>query len=433
MNSSSSDLFEVPDVREFHLPASFFTANRRNLLERLPDRVLLVVFAGRAVVMSADSEYRFFANRNFYYLCGIEQEESVLVIYKDKRDISTVLFIQSADLIKERWTGRRLRKEEAQNFSGINDIFYLPALEDYLQPYLSDKKLPVAIEQGLTFGPGKTFEKAILTSQKEREVISLGAHITRLRMTKSPDEVEMIKKAIKLTDDAIREMASHIRPGVTELELASSFDYALARRGCQVPAFPSIFASGENALCLHYMNPTGRVGSGELIQIDVGGRVAGLCADISRVFPADGFFTDQQKELYAAVRACQEKAFQIIRPGSFISAINDEVKNTARQQLEIMGIITPGKPEMSDVSSYYWHRVSHHMGLDVHDVNIPEIPLESGMILTVEPGIYIPQLGIGFRLEDDVLVTTNGCEVLSASIPREWREICTMVDARGGE
>jgi Xaa-Pro aminopeptidase len=207
----------------------------------------------------------------------------------------------------------------------------------------------------------------------------------------------------------------------------------LARRGCQVPAFPSIFAAGENALCLHYMNPTGRVGSGDLIQIDVGGRVAGLCADISRVFPADGLFTGQQKELYAAVRACQEKAFQIIKPGSYISAINDEVKNTAKQQLEIMGVISHNMPEQSDVSSYYWHRVSHHMGLDVHDVNIPEIPLESGMVLTVEPGIYLPHLGIGFRIEDDVLVTANGCEVLSSFVPREWDEICAMVGTRGGE
>lgn len=423
----------VSDVREFRLPAAFFAENRKKLLAQLPDRALAVIFAGKSVIMSEDSEYRFFANRNFYYLTGIEQEESILLIYKNSEKIRTMLFIQTADPLKERWTGKRLRNEEAQSLSGIQDIIYLPAFEDCLQPYFSDSSLPIAIEEGLANVPARAFHKVMLSLHKEREIIALRPLMTKLRMIKEPCEVEMIKKAIELTDIAIREMAEHIRPDATELSLSAAFDYALAKRGCLVPAFPSIFAAGPNALCLHHMNPTGKAGNSELIQIDVGGRVAGHCADISRVFPADGSFTEEQKALYTAVRACQEKAFQVIKPGMFLSEVNNEVKNTAREQLIKMDIIQEDNPAQADVTSYYWHRVSHHMGLDVHDLSAHEIPLEPGMVITVEPGIYIPQLGIGFRIEDDVLVTEDGCEVLSSFVPREMDEICAMVGARGGE
>jgi len=423
----------MTDIREYQLPASFFASNRQKLLAKLPGQALAVIFAGRAVTMSADDEYPFFANRNFFYLAGIEQEESVLVMYKKGNDVRTVLFLQTQDALRERWTGKRLKRETAAELSGVSEIRFLPALEDFLQPYVSDHSLPIALEEGLTHGPGKQFEKFILSLHKEREVVSLSSIMAKLRMVKEPCEIEMIRKAIELTDEAIREMALHIQPDVTELALTSAFDYALARRGCLVPAFTSIFAAGENALCLHHMVPSGKAGPEELIQLDVGGRVAGLCADISRVFPASGYFTEQQKVLYAAVRACQETAFRKIRPGTTLHQINEDAKNTARIELEKMGIIPGSTPAESDVTTYYWHSVSHHLGQDVHDLSIREIPFEPGMVLTVEPGIYVPQWGIGFRIEDDVLVTENGCEVLSAFVPREWDEICSMVGTKGGE
>jgi len=416
----------ISDVSDFFLPSSFFLNNRSKLLERLPEIALAVVFAGKAVSMSEDSEYRFFANRNFYYLTGIEQEESVLVMYKNKNSVRTVLFVQPEDELKERWNGKRIRMAVAQDRSGIRDVYYLPAMDDFLQPFLSDDALPVALEENLKHGPGKAFEKAILSLHKEREIISIGPVLARLRMVKEACEVDMIRKAIALTDEAIREMAAFVRPDVTELTLYSSFDFALARRGCLVPAFPSIIAAGKNALYLHHMNPTGKAMAGELIQIDVGGRVAGLCADISRVFPADGSFSERQRTLYAAVRACQNTAFSVIRPGCYLADLNNEVRNTAKEALESMGVLPADQPAEADVTTYYWHNVSHHLGHDVHDLCIREAAFEPGMVLTVEPGIYIPEWGIGFRIEDMVLVTEGGCEILSQSIPREWNEICDL-------
>ncbi len=419
------------DVREYRLPASFFALNRQKLLDRLPERALAVIFAGRAVVMSTDDLYPFFANRNFFYLTGIEQEESVLVMLKTGRNVKTILFLQVQDPLRERWTGKRMTREEATEISGIPDVLFLPALEDYLSPYISDDELPVALEECVPFGPGKLFERTVLSLHKEREILSVGAILAKLRMVKEPCEIEMIRLAIELTDLALTETAAHIRPGVSELELTTAFDYALDRRGCRLPAFESIFAAGKNALCLHHMNPVGQAGPDELIQVDVGGRVAGLCADISRVYPASGYFTERQKLLYEAVRACQETAFRVIGPGKRLTAVNEEVKKTARAELERIGVIPGETPADSDVSSYYWHSVSHHMGMDVHDLSIRELPLEPGMVITVEPGLYVERWGFGFRIEDDVVVTEDGCEVLSAGIPREYQEIEETV-GKGG-
>jgi Xaa-Pro aminopeptidase len=421
----------ISDVRDVFLPPSFFSKNREKLILRLPPSFLAVVFAGQAVIMSEDSEYRFFANRNFYYLAGIEQESSVLVISRKNDVLRTALFIEAADELKERWTGKRIRMETAKERSGLQDVFYLPALDDYLDEYLSDTMLPIALEQKVKRGPGKAFEKSIRSLYVERETVLLGPILAELRMVKEVCELDMIRKAIALTEEAIREMSPHIRPGVTELELYTSFEYALARRGCLVPAFPSIFAAGKNSLFLHHMNPTGCAKQGDLIQMDVGGRVAGLCADISRVFPADGVFSKRQLSVYSVVRACQMTAFSKIRPGCQISDINDMVKETARLELIALGVLAEAAPATEDVSSYYWHNVSHHVGHDVHDLCIRETKLAAGMVLTVEPGIYIPEWETGFRIEDMVLVTDQGCEVLTSSVPREWDEICTLTGSKG--
>lgn len=422
------------DIRDIRLPSSFFIDNRRKLLSRLPENVLVVIFAGKAVIMSSDSEYPFFANRNFYYFSGIEQEESVLVLFRRNSEIQETVFVQTQDPLRERWTGKRMTREAVQEFSGIQDVRFLAGFEDFVKPMIQDQSLPIALEQGLIAGPGKSFEKLVLSLEGEREMISLETICARIRMVKEPCELDMIRLAIQLTQEATEEMARLIRPGVSELLLTSAFQYALHRRGCLIPAFPAIVAAADNALCLHHMNPVGRAQAGDLIQIDVGGRVAGLCADISRVFPASGYFSDRQKALYAAVRACQEACFRAICPGKLLSEVNDETKRSAKEELRKLALLSDDPSDLRDVSSYYWHNASHHLGHDVHDICLREIPLQAGMVITVEPGIYVEEWGIGFRIEDDVVVTNDGCELLSRSFPREQDEMCLMIqDAERGE
>lgn len=418
----------MEDVREIYLPADFFSGNRKRLLERLPCNTIVVVFAGAVVKMSVDNDYPFFANRNFYYLTGIEQEDSVLVLYKSAEGkAETRLFVQPYDAHRERWVGKRLTKEEASKLSGCEEILYLSELDTYITPFLADSSIHIALEEGLAYGPGKAFQKRVLSLGQEYDRIDLAKHFSVLRRVKQPIEIEMIKKSIALTDLAIREMAEAIRPGVTELELSARFNYALARRGCLIPAFPSIFAAGDNALCLHHMNPVGVLEKDRLIQIDVGGRVAGLCADISRVFPASGVFSDKQKKLYEAVRACQEIAFAALRPGINLVEVNQIVRQEAGKWLVELGLIADDEKKESRIDEYYWHNVSHHMGMDVHDIVGREVSLEAGMVVTVEPGIYVPEWGTGFRIEEDVLITSEGCLVLSADLPREMDDICRLM------
>ena len=424
----------MTDTREFRLPTSFFAENRRKLLQRLPDDVLVVLFAGKAVTMSSDSEYPFFANRNFYYSTGVEQEQSILVLLRQAGSVSETLFIQTQDPLWERWTGKRMTRDAAGELSGVEDVRFLPEFEDYINPILQDHSLSVAIEEGSHTGPGKEFEKLILSLEGERETVSLAPVFARIRMIKEPCELDMIRHAIRLTHEAVEETVRHIRPGVTELMLTSAFQFALNLRGCLISAFPPIFAAAENALCLHHMKPIGRANEGDLIQIDVGGRVAGLCADISRVFPANGTFTDRQKALYEAVRACQETCFRSIRPGKLLSEINEETKRSSREELRKLSLLSDDPSDLREVSDYYWHNASHHLGHDVHDVCVRELPLQEGMVITVEPGLYVEEWGIGFRIEDDVVVTSEGCEILSDFFPREADEICQMFsDAERGD
>ena len=414
------------DSREERLPVVFFEKNRRKLAAMLPERAVAVIFAGTPKTLSADVEYPFFANRNFYYLTGVEQEFSVLTLAKDGESLVATLFLLPCDPEKERWTGKRLTTAAAAELSGITDIRLTAQAQDYWHELLEDSQRSFAYEEEDRAEAARKFGKLLLSQSREMDIVSLSPLLTELRMVKESCEIEAIKKAIHLTEEAVRGMAVSVKPGVSELELSAVFRYEMESRGCLQQAFPAIIAAGDHTLCLHHNTPSGYLQEGDLLQLDVGGRVAGLCADISRSFPVGGHFTEKQRILYNIVLACQRAAFDFIRPGVTIAEVNDKTCETAYTLLCEVGLLPgerSGQSGAEDIDDYYWHNVSHHMGHDVHDVAFREKPLSPGMVLTVEPGLYIPQWGFGIRIEDDVLVTQTGCEVLSVSFPREIDEM----------
>jgi len=407
---------------EDKLPVSFFKNNRTKLAAHMADESVCVVFAGRSITMSEDLVYSFFANRNFFYLSGIEQEESILVLEKNGNHTRTTIFIWENDQEKEKWTGKRLSVSEVKNFSGADEIcqlthwgvFSAQLLKKYSCFFLeSERSLEKEFENHILSCPGSV-----------AEVKPLKAIMTSLREIKEDCEIEFIRKSIHLTRDAMKEFAAFIYPDKTESELLAFFNYTMQKRGCFVQAFPPIVGAGEHSLCLHHAVPSGKLGNTDILQLDVGARWGGLCSDISRVFPACGEFTKHQKMLYAAVRACQESVFAKIRPGVTILELNQTAKETAADYLSEYGIIPRDE---KNVSEYYWHSVSHHMGHDVHDISDRNKPLQPGMVITVEPGLYISEWGFGMRLEDDVLVKKNGCENLSSFFEREEDQISSMV------
>jgi len=422
----------IPDVRDYRLPPEFFRGNRSKLVEALPERCYVVLFAGQSVPMSADSHYRFFADRNFFYLSGIDQEDSILVIRKNGSNVTTALFIHTCDPLRERWTGKRLTVDEATERSGADEVFFLPVSTDYLMNLVNESSFSLATDSGIRPGPGMNFEQMAGKIRGEENLIQVAPLLTGLRMVKDKSEIEMIRRSIEVTDLAIRDALIILCLGVSELELLAAMEHGMSRKGCLLPAFPTIVAAGANAFCLHHSNPSGKeISRGALVQFDVGATVGGLCADISRVYPVGGAFSDKQKAVYDAVRLCQEEAFRVIRPGVTLTEINQAVRRVAEAQLTKLGLLIPG--EEQDLGEYVWHNAAHHLGMDVHDVCVKEAPLTKNCVLAVEPGLYIRQWGVGFRIEDDVLVTEDGCEILSDFVSRERDEIEELIGSVSGK
>lgn len=408
------------------LSTDFFVNNRNRLLELLSEGSLALLCADRPVIRSADQKHDHFADRSFFYMSGIEQEEAILLLYRNEGCSRQVLFIPATDSMHERWNGHRLSREEAAAASGIDEILYLDSFEGMLADiFASEKPSYVWFDKSAPGQQASSLRQLMLElvhrqAQAPAQMLrDLSPLLIQLRMIKSQEELDLIRAATGLTLEGILAMMRAVKPGVFEYQLLSEFEYTLAQAGCLKPAFPTIVAAGDNALCLHYMTPFDQAEAGELIQIDLGAEVGGLCADISRVLPVDGRFSPRQLELYELVRACQEEAFAIIKPGIKIVDINTACRKVAAEGLRRMGLLK----QDTDVVEYFWHGVSHHLGLDVHDISHKEAVLQPGMVLTVEPGIYIPEWSMGMRIEDDVAVTENGCRLLSAAIPREAHEI----------
>lgn len=419
------------DVRDHRMPASFFSGNRKRLSEQLPEQCCVVLFAGETVYMSEGAEYRFHPDRHFFYLAGIEQEGSVLVIRSDASRTESSLFIHSNDPLKERWTGKRMTPAEAIERSGVDEICFLETLDDVLSAVLSDSSCIIATDRGIRPGPASRFIEKVKRQRGEDGLISLAPILSRFRMKKQACEVDMIRKAIELTDVSVRDALVLLRSGTSELELCTAMNCAMNRVGCLEPAFPTIVAAGENAFYLHHSEPEGKpIPKGVMIQIDVGASVAGMCADISRAYPSSGVFLARQSALYDAVCSCQEKIFAMLRPGIMISDINKTFREAAAEALVKLGIISDR--ESAETGEYLWHNAAHHLGMDVHDACVKDLPIESQAVLAIEPGIYIRDWEMGFRIEDDVLITEDGCEVLSSFITRDRFEVEELLGMSGG-
>ena len=397
------------------LSSGFFKHNRQRLARYLNNQSLALLVSGKAPAKTADEFYPFFANRSFYYLTGIDQEESALMLMKVNDSVEEILFIQDRDELKERWTGAMVGRDDAKAVSGCSDVRGMESFHALVEKWIESRSGDLYIDFSASNQQADSLKHWLGRHHDKRRMKDVSPILTELRMIKQPEEIAAMKKAISLTGEGIQAMADTIRPGAYEFEASSAFKAKLAEQGILDTAFPSIVAAGKNSLCLHHMKPYGVIAPGDLVQLDVGAAVAGVCADISRVIPADGHFTEKQKHIYRIVRQCQETAFNMIKPDRCLNEINLACQEAARNGLIKIGLLD----EQGSVKDYFWHSVSHHLGFDVHDVSKKEVPLRPGMVITVEPGVYIKQWQIGIRLEDDVLVTDTGCEILSADIPRE--------------
>lgn len=390
----------------------------------------LILFAGSAPRKTADAFYPFFANRNFYYLTGILQSESVFLAVNRDGHIEENLFIHEKDQMIERWQGHRISHEEAIAQSGVENIRDIKTLDGTLTEILESGSITSLWYDFDKFDEGR---RDALQNKHSESILALHHWITfknaypiicASRTIKDTDEVAEIRNAMAITRDAIHAMMKAAKPGMHEYQLEGVFTKVLADAGVREPAFANIVSAGRNNFYIHYEEPMGMLHDGDLILTDVGARKNQYVSDISRAFPVNGRFTPEQKEIYSIALNVNKELMGLLVPGK-ISFEQIEAHARRRVSEELIAAGHLGKDE--DVSKYYWHKGTHHIGLDVHDVGPHGDPILPGMVFTIDVGIYMEDQNIGFRVEDNVLITETGYEHLSADIVREIDDIEEMM------
>lgn len=391
------------------LSKAFYEKKRRKLSEQMEPGSQAIVYSGREIPMTEDASYPFFANNNFYYLTGIREPEVVLLISKNEfGEVQEQLFIQKADPDKEKWVGKRINRNCAQSLSGIEKICFIDDLtkemirQKVFSKFYFDFKVPV--HQSF-----KIEDEMLQKKIQACELMDLHPMLSSMRVIKASEEIEAIKKANHLTKAAIEALKPYIKPGVYEYELAAFFEYYIKKAGSEGLAFETIVASGKNAVVLHYVSNRSKAKAGDLILFDVGARVDGYCGDISRTFSVGEVMTKEQEKLHQIVGEVQQEMFLAFKPGAILKDLQNLTKDLFWEKCTAAGF-TPGN---NDITEFYYHGIGHPLGLDTHDVR-PEgnLILAPGMVMTVEPGLYLEKLGIGIRIEDDVIITETGCEVM---------------------
>ncbi|MBW4827880.1 MAG: aminopeptidase P family protein [Clostridiaceae bacterium] len=403
----------------------FFIKNRKELAKVLDDNSILLLFAGTAPYKSADEQYQFAPNRNFYYLTGIDREKIILLISKIDGDISEKIFVERPDPVMARWIGARMTAEEAKEVSGVENIDYLDKFEETIGSILERnriEKLYLDLERqeiGAAITEPQYFAKMINERYPYIEIKNVYYDIAKLRVIKSDEELQLMKKAIEITKEGIENMIDNIKPEMMEYEIEAYFDFTLKKNGIYEKAFKTIAASGKNATILHYVENNCNAEDGDLILFDLGAQYKYYNADISRTFPVNGKFTERQKQVYNIVLKAKEAVEEAARPGLPYKELDEIAKKVLAEGCKELGLIEDDK----ELVKYYFHSVSHYLGLDAHDIGIYNTVLKPGMVITNEPGLYIEEEGIGIRIEDDLLITEDGCENLSKDILKTVEEI----------
>lgn len=404
---------------------SFFINNRVKFAEKMEDYSTAVFFSGRAPRESADQSYEFSVDRNFFYLTGIDKEDMVLLINRIGGEVSETLYIPPVDEYFEKWFGILMKEEEAREVSGIKSIKnknefagqFANRLSSsdrpdnvYIFSYITDKNEPYDLYRGFAHWLRNQYPAINIKSSLDI--------ITELRSSKSEEEVDEIKKAIGYTKEALEFVMKNLYPGKFEYQVRADFEYQLMLKGSR-PSFKTIGASGENAVILHYVDLKQKIVDGSMILLDLGALSNNYASDISRTYPANGKFSQRQKDVYNIVLEAQDVAVDAMHPGASEVAVNDAVKDHFAKGLKSLNIIKDDR----DVEKYYYHSIGHPLGLDVHDLRRRDKTMQENNVYTIEPGLYIKEEGIGIRIEDDVWVKKNGIINLSGDIIKTVNDV----------
>ncbi len=412
------------------LNTEIFVQNRKRFTEKMEKNAIAIFNSNDELPLNGDALYRFKQNSDLYWLTGIEQEDTMLVLFPDNPDpkYREVLVLVRPNELKEKWDGRRHRAPEAKAISGAATVLWLDSLDALLQQWIH-------LADTIYLNTNENDRKANLVPVRDyryaaeiRQRYPLhqyhrSAKIMReLRAIKSALEIEVLQKAIDITDTTFRRLLQFIKPGVMEYEIEAEIYHSFLSQRATGPAYGSILASGDRARTLHYVSNSEECKDGELILMDFGAEYGGYCADLTRTVPVNGKFTKRQKTVYNACLELHNYAKSLLKPGITILEYHDKVGTFATGVFVKIGLLTRADVKNEDADNrayrkYLYHGISHHLGIDVHDLGTKTSPIKAGMVFTVEPGIYIEEEQMGVRIENNLWITRNGNKDLMNNIP----------------
>ena len=422
------------------LNANLFIQNRKRFIEKMDKQSIAIFNSNDELPTNADQLHRFKQNSDLIWLTGIEQEDSMLVLCPDNPDpkYREVLVLVRPNEIKEKWDGHRLRANEATAISGIKTIVWLDALDSLLQPWIhwadtiylntneNDRKANLVPVRDYRFAEMMRMRYPLHNYKRSAKILK------ELRAIKTGLEIEIMQQAIDITEVTFRGLLRFIKPGVNEYEIEAEIYHSFLSNRATGPAYGSIIASGDHARTLHYVENNQECKDGELILMDFGAEYGNYCADLTRTVPVNGKFTKRQKEVYNACLHLHHYAASILKPGISIINYTEKVGNEANIIFQKIGLLNKSDvknedPENKAYRKYLYHGISHHLGIDVHDLGTRTAPIKAGMVFTIEPGIYIEEEKMGIRIENNFWITRNGNKDLMRNIPITVDEIETLM------
>ena len=425
------------------LSNSFYNNSRKAFMAELKPKSLAVFNSNDIYPIGADSTLPFEQHRDIFYLSGIDQEESILVLFPNayEKKQREILFIRKTDEHIAIWEGAKLTKAQANDISGIQTICWLEDFEAVFQ------KLSTQCDT-FYFNTNEHYRQSVETQTREDRFIKwckkqYPAHsnaksnpiLQKLRSIKDDEEIKQLQTACDITEKGIRRLLSFLKPGIWEYELEAELVHEFLRNRSKGFAYEPIIASGINANILHYTQNNQQCKAGELVLLDVAAEYGNYSADLTRTIPVSGVFTKRQKEVYNSVLRVKNEATKLLIPGTIWKDFHLEVGKLMTSELQGLGLLDKAdiqneNPESPAYKKYFMHGTAHHLGLNTHDYGLLHLPMEANMVFTVEPGIYIPHEGFGVRLEDDVVIQKSGAPTnLMKNIPIEVEEIESIMNS----
>jgi len=430
-------------MRYNQISNSLFIKNRNNFTAKMKANALAILTSNDVKHNNADDVMGFTQNNDLFYLCGVDQEETILVVYPDayNKENREILFIKETNEHIKIWDGEKLTKEQVTDVSGIKRVEWLQDFEKVLQ-------LMAFEADGIYLGHNEHIKRVTFNQQTQQDRMIAwckekyplheyyrAAKITReLRLIKSEEEIALMQQAANISVESFKRVLKACKPNMKEYELEAELSYNLIKSGATRHAFKPIVASGKNACALHYNTNDDICKDGDMILLDFGVCYANYNSDTTRCFPVNGTFSERQKEVYNSVLHCLKVGSKLLKPGVLPSDYEATMAKLVETELIKLGLldaedVANQNPDKPLYKRYFMHGTAHHIGLDVHDVGLYSKALEPGMVLTCEPGIYIAEEGIGCRLENDYLITKEGNRNLTEAMPIEIEEIETLMNS----